>query len=341
MFKSIFYLLCIVSCFTYAASFAEQAKASTAAEFIIDTDVGIDDAIAILYLLNQPQIKVKAITIESDGNAHCKPAFDNINGLLALTHQEHIPLACGRDRPLMGQHHFPKSIIESCDNLGWVTLKKPHKALTAIKAKNLLIKTLMQAKKPLNILAIGPLTTIAEVLELKPQLKNKIRMIYLMGGAVKVAGNIREVVRESQNRVAEWNIYIDPLAANKVFHSGVPLTLIPLDVTNQALIDDSFYEQIKADHHTYAANFVYQLLKKNKSMIAEKVWYFWDPLAAVIATDEGLASFETLQLTVRLVPEDQAGATIIDKNKGAPIRVCTALKLDAFKAALLAGLNKT
>ena len=328
------FLSCVLASKTCALAFPEKPA------FIIDTDMGIDDAIAILYLLNDSTLTVKAITIESDGNAHCRPAFANLKGLLSLSHKEDIPVACGRTTPLEGQHRFPEHILATCDNLAKSLLKQPHAALPLLNAKDLLLKTLRAAKKPLKIVALGPLTTIAQVLDQEPQLKNKISMIYLMGGAVRVAGNVHEVEPSNPNRVAEWNIYIDPLAAKKVFHAGVPLTLIPLDVSNQALMDLDFYKKLKASQQSPAARFVYALLKKNKQMIDEKAWYFWDPLAAAVAVDESLVGMENLKLTVDLAPENKSGRTRLDALKGTPLRVCTSLQFAAFKTRLLQGLNK-
>lgn len=85
--------------------------------FIIDTDVGVDDAIAILYLLKYPTIQIKAITISGDGNAHCKPAIRNTLGLLRMMHELAIPVACGQETPLMGNHHFPAKVLDESDTL--------------------------------------------------------------------------------------------------------------------------------------------------------------------------------------------------------------------------------
>ena len=75
--------------------------------FIVDTDANIDDAMAILYLLSHHDVDIKAITIETTGLAHCKPALSNMTGLVALSKAKPIPMACGREQPLEGDHQFP------------------------------------------------------------------------------------------------------------------------------------------------------------------------------------------------------------------------------------------
>lgn len=330
MKNKIFFLLSLFWLVCYSNVFAVRS-------FIVDTDVGIDDAIALLYLLQRLDVDVKAITIEGNGNAHCKPAIANTYGLLHLVHRTEIPVACGRSTPLKGHHVFPKKILQMCDTLAGVSFVKPIIPPIKKTAKNVLVTTLRASSFPVDILALGPLTTIAEVLTQHPDLKNKIRMIYIMGGAVRVPGNIHEVDPRSDNQVAEWNMYIDPYAAEKVFASGVPITLVPLDVTNQVVMDMDFYERVKAHHATPAAGFVYALLNANKQMLLDKEWYFWDPLAAVIATDESVVTMQQRKIRVILQPENVSGQTIIDPQ-GHIVRLCTAVDQEKFKHVLLDAL---
>lgn len=308
----------------------------TKRDFVIDTDMAIDDAIAIVYMLGQPGIQVKAITIEANGNARCKPAYNNVLGILALSKQTNIPVACGRETPLYGNHHFPKAVLDHGDSLGGVAFTATRD-VPSMSAKALMIETLKKTKTTIDILAIAPLTTLAEVISEEPALKEKIRMIYVMGGALQVAGNIHEVDPSSNNTSAEWNLYIDPLAAHQVFSSGIPITLVPLDVTNQAPIKAEFIEKLKSAKKTPASHFVYQMLDKNRKLLSD--FYFWDPLTAVIAADESVATFEALPLTIALFPEERSGATIIDKKHGKLIRFCQKIKVPVFEAKLLQGLS--
>ncbi len=323
----------------FAPNVNAQSLVSSSSDWIIDTDMGPDDAVAILYFLNQPGIKVKAITIESNGNAHCEAAYHNLQGLLQLVHQTHIPVACGRATPLRGRHQFPKEVLDLCDRLADTPLQKPRKALPSFSAKDLLIQTLKKAQKPLAILAIGPLTTLAEVVMEEPGLKAKIREVYMMGGAVRVPGNIREVVLDSGNRRAEWNMYIDPYAADKLFHSGLALTLVPLDATNRVVIDQVFYQRLAKRQSTAVARFVYSLLAHNKKMLMAGNYYLWDPMAAVLAVDGGLARVEELRLGVRQGPEAWAGATVVDGKRGGRARVVMEVWGERIKDRLLEGIS--
>ena len=306
--------------------------------FIIDTDVAIDDVIAILYILNQKDITVQAITIESNGNAHCKPAYANIEGILKVTQHLGIPVACGSDKPLAGNHHFTKQVLDDCDRLGGSGFSAEHVSLPKRSAKELMVSVLQDAAEPLDILSIGPMTTIAEVITAHPELKSKIRRIFAMGGAISAAGNIKEVDPSSTNDSAEWNIYIDPLAAQIVFKSSIPITLVPLDATNQSPFNKNAYKLFEKSHSSPGANFIYKALVNYRDLL-NGGWYFWDPMAAVVAVDDSFCKFKNMKLSVRLKPESLSGSTVIDNQLGGKVRVCLDIDDSKFKRLLINGLN--
>jgi pyrimidine-specific ribonucleoside hydrolase len=310
-----------------------QGALANSREFIIDTDMSIDDAIAILYLTQART--VKAITIAGTGEAHCKPALANLAGLLHLV-KKSIPYACGRASPLSGNHRFIDPVRAQADNLLNTTdLLPSSKKIPAQSAVNLLVSTLQQTKQPIDILAIGPLTNIAEMLKLHPELKKSIHRIYIMGGAVHVAGNLPLADSEQKNVAAEWNIYIDPLAADIVFRSGIAITLVPLDITNQLPITNAFYYKIQHKQASEASKYVYQLLTRNQKILLNNDWYFWDPLAAVIAADDSIASTKIENLRIVLTPEIISGTTAIDDRHGNPVSVCYAVNKVKFEKRLL------
>lgn len=316
-------------------------EANAARPFIIDTDVGVDDVIAILYLLQRPDINIKAITIASTGNAHCVPALRNTLGLLKLMKRTDIPVDCGPLKPLGGQHHFPPSVLEESDTLAGAAKLLPQiNQDSQQKGVELLIDTIQKSRQPVTILAIGPLTNIAAALQQAPDIKNRIQAIYIMGGAVNVPGNLNDAGVKMNNKTAEWNIYLDPIAASIVLNQSIPIILVPLDVTNTVRVDMTFYDNLKKNHRTPAANFVYTLFKNNMKMITDKQWYFWDPLSAVIASDESIATFKFQPLTVSLSPETQSGRTVIDKTAGQNIRIADSIDQKRFKDLLINQLNK-
>jgi len=327
----------ILSLFFCTASAIDSNLNYPVREFVVDTDGDVDDIIALSYLLQRRDIKIRAILIESNGAAHCKPAFTTIIGLLRLTHHLEVPVACGIKTPAYSRHQFTPKFRHLVDTFSYMLLHHSRMLFSHQTAKELLIKTLRASNKPVDLLVLGPMTSLANALQQHPEIKNKIRKIYAMGGAIYVPGNIDE--REKNNKVAEWNIYLDPYSAKIVFHSGIPIVLIPLDITNQVPMTKEFYMQLKHRHVTPVAKFVFQLFNQRKQYMLTHHWYFWDPLAAVIAINNNIANCKILPLTVKLIPETQSGATVVNQQYGSPIQVCLKINEKKFQSVFLQGLN--
>lgn len=307
---------------------------------IIDTDMAADDWMAILYLLNRSDISIKAITVTGAGEAHCEPGVRNAMRLTALAGQPDIPVSCGRETPLQGNHAFPNAWRENVDALAGLTIPENSASPSPQSAVELLAATLQSSPDKMTILTLGPLTNLAEALQADPGLKDKIEMVYIMGGAVEVPGNVGNSRAGIDNQTADWNIYVDPHAAALVFQSGVPITLVPLDATNHALVTDSFVKRIKNDRQTPEARFVFDLLTKYRDFIRTGGYYFWDPLAAAILTENSLATFETKTLIVIEAEGSDSGRTQVGGN-GASIRVAVNADGERFEQLFLDTLNKT
>jgi inosine-uridine nucleoside N-ribohydrolase len=304
---------------------------------IIDTDMASDDAMAILYLLRHPGVVVEAITVAGTGEAHAVPGAQNALGLLALAGYPDVPVAMGRETPLQGSHAFPDWVREWVDGAFGLSLPANPNGPVAQGAVEFLVSALQQSPH-IAVLALGPLTNLAEAFLAEPALVENVEMIYVMGGAVDVPGNILEPDAHIDNKVAEWNIYCDPHAAKVVVHSGAPITLVPLDATNQAPITMRFYEQLARDHGTAEAECVHQMLSQAKAYIGAGYFYFWDPLTAAILTDGSLGTFERRCLTVVDKEGPQSGRTL-ETPTGADIRVCTSVDSARFESLFLDVLN--
>jgi len=328
-----------------AACGLPSAPASTPTPFkgtprsvIIDTDMAADDWMAILYLLNRPDIRVEAITVTGAGEAHCEPGVKNAMSLTALAGQPDIPVSCGRETPLQGDHAFPTAWRENVDALAGITIPENTASSSPQSAVELLASTLQSSPDKMTILTLGPLTNLAELLLAAPEAKNNIDMVYIMGGAVEVPGNVGNSHAGIDNQTADWNIYVDPHAAALVFQSGVPMTLVPLDATNHALVTDSFVKRIKNDRQTPEARFVFDLMTKYDDFIRTGGYYFWDPLAAAILTENSLATFETKTLIVVEEEGTDSGRTQVSGN-GASIRVAVNADGERFEQLFLDTLN--
>jgi pyrimidine-specific ribonucleoside hydrolase len=305
---------------------------------VIDTDMGSDDWMAILYLLQRTDISIQAITVIGTGMGHCDPGVGHALGLVALANHAPVPVACGRETPMVGNHTFPDGWRTSADTFmsTGLTLPEGQNPISGKTAVELLASVLQSSSEKVTLLETGPLTNLAEFLQSTPAAAKNIEMVYIMGGAVHVPG---VVGADSfiDNQVAEWNIYVDPHAANIVFKSGVPITLVPLDATNQVKITDDFYRHLQAGHLTPEATWIFDLFTKERGYFQAQN-YFWDQLTAAVLTDESLVTFEDDALCVVEDEGPQCGQTKI--AAGCPnIRVAVSVDKARFEQVFLDTLN--
>lgn len=210
----------------------------SARKIIIDTDPGQDDAVAILLALASPEeIDLLGITCVA-GNVPLDLTARNARMICELAGASKVRVFAGCDRP-MGRDLVTAEHVHGRTGLDGPTLPDPVMALEAMHAVDFLIDTLRhEAPGTVTLCPIGPLTNIATAFSKAPDIIEKVQDIILMGGAYFEVGNITPT--------AEFNIYVDPQAADIVFRSGVPLTVIPLDVTHKALVTRARNDALRA-----------------------------------------------------------------------------------------------
>lgn len=303
---------------------------------IIDSDMSLDGIMAILYLLQRPEFSIKAITVTGDGEAHCAPGSEHALGLVAMVGAKDIPVACGRETPLSGNHEFPAGFRKAVDGSMGVTWPKvvPASKLTAVE---LIQKTLQEASQPVVIVTDGPLTNLGEVFQKYPQLVKQVQMIYIMGGSINTPGNLYDIPAADTNKTAEFNIFIDPHAANLVLQSAAPITLVPLDITNLVPLNQVFFNLLTEHKTTPAAQAVYAMLEYTRSY-QQSGMYFWDPLTYAIASDNSLAQYVTRKITVVEGEGREAGRTKVSEA-GQEVRVALSTNPDRFMEVYLSTLN--
>ena len=197
-------------------------------KIIIDTDPGQDDAVAILLALASPeQIDVLGITCVA-GNVPLALTARNARMVCELAGRPDIPVFAGCDRPL-GRALVTAEHVHGKTGLDGPSLPEPHMPLQSQHAVDFIIDT-VRSNPPgtITLCPLGPLTNIATALARAPDIAPRLQEIVLMGGAYFEVGNITPA--------AEFNIYVDPQAAQAVFAAGVPLVVMPLDVTHKALV---------------------------------------------------------------------------------------------------------
>jgi inosine-uridine nucleoside N-ribohydrolase len=304
---------------------------------IFDTDMAHEDVFSALYLLSHPNVEVRAITVTGTGEVHCGPGVEYALGLVALSGNEEIPVACGRETPLAGNHVFPAEWRKDADDGYGVAMPKGGEP-SDLSAPDLIIDLIRNSEEPITIVAVGPLTNLAEAFQKAPEISANIAAIYIMGGAVEVEGNVGNSGVGIQNKYAEWNIYIDPVAANIVLNSGAPIILVPLDATKDVPITRKFHRALGDNRDTPSASLVYDILTANLGFVDSGGFQFWDSLTSAIFTDESLATYEEFQLTVVEQEGPESGYTKPDPN-GVKVKVAVSADRGKFEALLLAILN--
>lgn len=284
---------------------------------IIDTDMGWDDVIAILLLVKNPNVHICGITVTGCGETHLDDGVALAQGLLALANIK-APVCRGATVPTMYNHQFPESFRKMMDNACGLrkTLPDPLQPVDPRTAWDFIRDTLEREEYQVSILSLGGLTNIAKMLEInpKPELSN-IERIVIMGGAIYVDGNVAALNNSkpewdqgpeyASNFYAEWNIYLDPPAANKVLESEIPTTLVPLDACDYVLLGPEYADMIVASDPV--AIFLHDLLhSKSVGECKEPIPLpVFDPLAAMIMTGD-LRPGHSERLGIDVVIEETA-----------------------------------
>ena len=271
-------------------------------QLIIDTDMSSDDLMAILYLLSRKECEVLAITVAGTGICHARQGAQNALRMLSLAGKETqgIPVAVGDEEPLDGFHSFPEPWRVAADDLYGVQLPSSPVQPDPLPAAELIIAQLTRAERPVTLLCLAPLTNVAQALAHEPAILAKIERLVIMAGAIDVKGCVivPGFTDDLKNEVADWNSYVDPLAAQQVFRSGVPITLVPLDATNQVPLTREFVQLFTECAQSPAAKFLAGMYAHEMDLIVAGIYYAWDLVAATAIVDRDILRFQQRQLDV-------------------------------------------
>ena len=202
---------------------------------ILDCDPGHDDAIALLLALASPELELLGVTTVA-GNQTLEKTTANALRVLELVGRGDVPVAAGADRPL-ARELFIAAYVHGESGLDGPALPEPQSAPVDQHAVDFLAERILACDRPVTLVPVGPLTNVALLLARHPEAVENVERIVIMGGAV-AEGNVTPA--------AEFNIYVDPEAAWRVFRSGVSVTMIGLDVTHKALMMPSHVQRLRA-----------------------------------------------------------------------------------------------
>lgn len=285
---------------------------------LIDTDPGIDDALALLLAFASPEVSVEAITTVA-GNVPVERCVANAFRILEVVKPSRPPaVARGAAAPLVGSL-ISAAHVHGEDGLGDLHQFKnpdgsprypPVELLPAsLDGPDLILETAARFAGELVVVAIGPLTNLALALRRDRDRMASIRRLVVMGGAVASPGNVTPL--------AEFNFYVDPEAAAQVLESGLPVELIPLDVTRKVILSSSALDSRLSTCPGRLARFISDFTPKGFAFgaeVGEGGLTLHDPLALAVALDPSLVSFEALHVAVECEGRLSRGMAVADRR---------------------------
>ena len=304
---------------------------------IIDTDCGSDDLMAIAFLLGRKDVRIEAIAVDN-GLAHVRAGAANILRLLELGGRGDVPVFIGRETPMRGDRAFPNAWREVSDTLlRDLTVPAAKHAAQTRPASDYLAARLADRSRPVRILALGPLTNFGEALQKSPDMLKGVEMV-IMGGAIRVPGNLGDgEAFKTENRTAEWNLFVDPYADKLVFASGARIQLVPLDATNRVPINAAFLRDLQSKARAPLGRLVAGILDRERDLIDQGTMYAWDPLAAVALVEPSVAVMTPLAIEVKQKPPEDGRTAEIKggrPNASAALDALQAVFRKTFLAAL-------
>lgn len=272
---------------------------------ILDTDPGIDDALAILLGLASPEIELAAVTV-TGGNCPLAEGVQNALAVLALGGAPQLPVAAGVALPLI-RPPFTAPETHGVSGLGYAQLPAPAVQPVADHAVDRIIDTIMAAPGEVTLVAVAPLTNVALAIRKEPRIVQAVREVIIMGGAVRADGNVTPL--------AEFNVYVDPHAAHIVLQSGMPITLLPWDITRDVQLTQADVDRLLAvggplpAFVAAATRFYIEFHQAHFGFAACSVN---DPAALALAFLPDLARSEQLFVDVELTGMATLGKTVGD-----------------------------
>jgi inosine/uridine nucleosidase len=302
---------------------------------IIDCDPGHDDALALLLAVGDPRLELLGVTTVA-GNQTLDKTTRNAQRILALAGATAIPVAAGCDRPLVGELTVAAD-IHGVSGLDGPDLDGPVADLVAGHAVELLRRLLEESPEPVTLIATGPLTNVALLLRTHPRIVSRLDRIVFMGGSTE---------RGNTTPYGEFNIVTDPEAADVVLRSALPVTMVGLNVTHQALATPQIIAEF-AGLGTRPGRVCAELMTFFAGAYRRNFGFgdppVHDPVAVAYVLDPAIVPTVAAPVVVELAGTHTRGATVVDLHgrTGCPADtdVAAGLEVDAFWRLLMTAVR--
>jgi purine nucleosidase len=294
-----------------------------------------DDGDAALTTARPPRQKIdlRGIVI-TPADCYGEPAVTASRRILDLFGLQ-VPLALSTVR---GLNPFPELFRRDSWTIAALPVLNEYEDIRAPVAResgqSLLRRALSQTSQPMTLLVLGPLTTVAEVLASDPSLESKVERIIWMGGALEGPGNVDPLFVGGQDSTSEWNVFWDPISAERVFQTKIEIIMCPLELTGMVPVTHELRRVLSREHRLFP---MYDLAASAYAMVSSRPYYFWDVLTTSYLFQPELFTTKTVEATV-ITHGPSQGRTLktpIGSGAGRPITVLTSVDVDAFYAFLL------
>jgi purine nucleosidase len=272
---------------------------------LLDTDPGIDDSLTILLALVSAEVELAAVSV-TGGNCSMAEGVRNALSVLAIAGHPHVPVCPGVALPLI-RPPFTAPITHGDAGLGYARLPDSPAQPAHEHGVDMIIREIMAAPGQVTLVAIAPLTNIALAIRKEPRIVEAVREVIVMGGALRADGNTTPL--------AEFNFYVDPHAAHIVLHSGLPITLLPWDITKDVLLTQADVDRlVKIDSPVsrFIADATRFYIEFHQAYFGFAGCSINDPVALALAFMPELARTKPVHVDIEIGSELTIGKAVAD-----------------------------
>jgi len=316
----------------------QPSSSFTTKHVLFDHDGGVDDFLSLLLLLHMPHVKLLGVSV-TPADCYLETALLTTHKLLALANRPDVEVSGGNYH---GVNAFPSDwrakpkILNALPTM--INVDVDAQAAHYDDNTAFIIRKLEAAPDPVVFLMTGPCSSLVHALEQAPTLREKIAEVVWMGGAVDVIGNVKTY---NHNGTAEWNVFWDPISAHKLFRSGLPITIVPLDATNTVPVSFDFLKRLATQANYFFSNLAGQFWATTIDTIPayEYTYFMWDVLTTSYLAIPEAFDFEMLELEVS-PSGPSAGQTYRKPGSGQWVKTAVGVRKEEFYEFLFALLKQ-
>ncbi len=296
---------------------------------LMDHDGGVDDYLATALLMTMEHVQPLGIVV-TPADCYIQPAVSATRKILDLMSCSHVPVADSSVRGINPFPHLYRRDSFIVDHFPILNQGETIRTtLVSETGQDFMVRMLREASEPVTLMVTGPLTTVATALDAAPDIESKIKEIIWMGGALNVPGNVEKSIEAGHDGSAEWNVYWDPVSAQRVWQTHIPIIMCPLDITNNVPVTSEFVRQL-AKQRLYPLS---DLAGQCYALVIPQDYYFWDLLATAYLAHPEFYSLREWETTIIITGRSQ-GRTKVESG-GRKIQAMDKVDTERFYAYIL------